>query len=239
MFQFAPDPNLGRRQQIFQVWIRPVEPKNGLFTLRAGLYELNKLVKNGMSQEDFEATRRFLTKNVNALTKTQDAQLGYALDSRYYGISGLHRLRARSACEATARGCESRDQEAPASRQRQDRRRDQGRRTRSQAALDGKPSPISYTSMPRRRFSTRTRSSRATSSVLIRRRLRLSRSLRCFDGVDEFERGKAGAAELRAGVETPQAQGAGPSAGGVSGGRAGSRGPPAGGRVPPARSPRA
>ena len=87
MFQFQPDPNLCRLQQIFQVWIRPVEPKNGLFALRAGLYELNKLVKDGMSQENFEATRRFLTKNVNSLTKTQDAQLGYAIDSKYYGIS--------------------------------------------------------------------------------------------------------------------------------------------------------
>ncbi|MCI0489114.1 MAG: insulinase family protein [Blastocatellia bacterium] len=86
MFQFQPDPNLGRRQQIFQVWIRPVEPKNGLFALRIALYELRKFVSEGMSKEDFEATRQFLTKNVSSLTKTQDAQLGYALDSRYYGI---------------------------------------------------------------------------------------------------------------------------------------------------------
>ncbi|MGA9772728.1 MAG: pitrilysin family protein [Blastocatellia bacterium] len=86
MFQFQPDPNLGRQQQIFQVWIRPVEPKNGLFALRAGLYELNKLARNGMSKEDFEATRQFLTKFVNVLTKDQGSQLGYALDSSYYGI---------------------------------------------------------------------------------------------------------------------------------------------------------
>jgi len=84
MFQFEPDPNLGRQQQIFQVWIRPVEPENGHFTLRAALYEYNKLVREGMSKEAFEATRTFLSKYVNVLTKTQDAQLGYALDSRYY-----------------------------------------------------------------------------------------------------------------------------------------------------------
>lgn len=87
MFQFQPDPNLGRQQQIFQIWIRPVEPQNGHFTLRAALYEYDKLVKNGMSQEDFESTREFLSKFVNILTATQDAQLGYALDSRYYNIS--------------------------------------------------------------------------------------------------------------------------------------------------------
>jgi len=86
MFQFQPDPNLGRQQQIFQIWIRPVEPQNGQFALRAALYEYDKLVRNGMSEETFEGTRDFLLKNVNNLIATQDAQLGYALDSRYYKI---------------------------------------------------------------------------------------------------------------------------------------------------------
>ena len=90
MFQFQPDPNLGRQQQIFQIWIRPVEPQNGHFALRAALYEYDKLVKDGMSQATFEATRDFLLKNVNVLTATQDAQLGYALDSRYYGLPNFN-----------------------------------------------------------------------------------------------------------------------------------------------------
>ena len=148
MFQFAPDPNLGRRQQIFQVWIRPVEPKNGLFTLRAGLYELNKLVKNGMSQEDFDATRRFLTKNVNALTKTQDAQLGYAIDSKYYRIPTFtdyvreqlsklklddvnNAIRKHLQAENVKIAVVTKDAEAF-----------------KQAAMQGNPSPVSYTSMP-------------------------------------------------------------------------------------------
>jgi zinc protease len=86
MFLFQPDPNLGRQLQIFQIWIRPVEPQNGHFALRAALYEYEKLVREGMSQEAFESTREFLSKYVNVLTSTQDAQLGYALDSRYYKI---------------------------------------------------------------------------------------------------------------------------------------------------------
>ena len=89
MFQFHPDPNLGRRQQIFQVWIRPVEPQNAHFALRTAIYELGKLSREGMKQKDFEDTRRFLSKFVNVLTKTQDLQLGYQLDSRYYGIPGF------------------------------------------------------------------------------------------------------------------------------------------------------
>lgn len=85
MFQFTPDPNLGRQSQIFQIWLRPVEPQNAHFALRAAMFEYDRLVRDGMTQETFEATREFLTKYSNVLTQTQDAQLGYALDSRYYG----------------------------------------------------------------------------------------------------------------------------------------------------------
>lgn len=86
MFQFTPDPNLARRQQIFQIWIRPVEPANAHFALRSTLYEFDKLTREGMSPAAFEATREFLSKYVNILTQTQDDALGYALDSRFYGI---------------------------------------------------------------------------------------------------------------------------------------------------------
>ncbi|MGU9560675.1 hypothetical protein ACQXW1_18255, partial [Lactiplantibacillus pentosus] len=42
MYQFEPDPNLARKMQIFQIWIRPVEPQNANFALRAALYEYDK-----------------------------------------------------------------------------------------------------------------------------------------------------------------------------------------------------
>ncbi len=86
MFQFEPDPNLGRRRQIFQIWIRPVEPDKAHFSLRLALYELDRLVRLGLTQEEFERTRLFLTKYVNLLTRTKSAELGYAMDSLYYGI---------------------------------------------------------------------------------------------------------------------------------------------------------
>ena len=86
MFQFFPDPNLARRAQIFEVWIRPVVPTNAHFALRTALYEVNKLIDNGMSKEDFETVRNYLMKNVYVTTATQNQQLGYALDSKWYGI---------------------------------------------------------------------------------------------------------------------------------------------------------
>ena len=44
-----------------------------------------------MSKEEFERSRNFLTKYVNLLTKTKDAELGYAIDSQYYGIPDYNR----------------------------------------------------------------------------------------------------------------------------------------------------
>ncbi len=86
MFQFQPDPNLGRQHQIFQIWIRPVEPQNGHFALRAALYEFDKFIREGLSPEEFEATRQYLGKHASVLLQTQDARLGYALDSRFYRL---------------------------------------------------------------------------------------------------------------------------------------------------------
>jgi zinc protease len=87
MFQFHPDTNLGRQQQIFQVWIRPVRGNNDAhFATRVAMFELDKLIKEGISESDFEATRAFLSKFVSLLTDGQSRQLGYAIDSQYYGI---------------------------------------------------------------------------------------------------------------------------------------------------------
>ena len=39
-----------------------------------------------MSEEDFQAARQYLMKNVYVMTQTQDQQVGYALDSKWYGM---------------------------------------------------------------------------------------------------------------------------------------------------------
>ncbi len=87
MYQFFPSPNLGRKAQLFEVWIRPVAPDNAHFALRVALSELDKLIAGGLTQEQFETTRRYLMKNVFVMTATQDQQLGYALDSQWYGTA--------------------------------------------------------------------------------------------------------------------------------------------------------
>ena len=86
MSRHEPEPNLVRQQQIFQIWIRPVPPQAAHFAIRLALFELDKLIHEGMTAEAFERTRSFLVKNINLLIKTKQAELGYAIDSLYYGI---------------------------------------------------------------------------------------------------------------------------------------------------------
>jgi zinc protease len=86
MYQFFPDPNIARRAQIFEVWIRPVMPANAHMALRVALHEVQSLIDNGLSQADFEQARDYLMKNVYVMTSRQGQQIGYALDSVWYGI---------------------------------------------------------------------------------------------------------------------------------------------------------
>ena len=86
MYRMFPDPNVGRHTQIFEIWIRPVAPENAVFAFKLALHELRALIERGLTSEEFEETRNYLMKNVFVMTKTQDQQLGYMLDSRWCGI---------------------------------------------------------------------------------------------------------------------------------------------------------
>jgi zinc protease len=86
MFQFFPDAGLARRAQLFEIWIRPVVPVNAQMALRIAIHELDRLVSEGLTEEEFQTTRDYLMKNAYLLTSTQDHQLGYALDQRWYGL---------------------------------------------------------------------------------------------------------------------------------------------------------
>jgi zinc protease len=85
-FQFFPSPNIARRSQLFEIWIRPVVPENAQMSMRIALYETQKMIDEGLSQQDFDNTRDYLLKNVYLLTSNQNQRLGYALDSWWYGM---------------------------------------------------------------------------------------------------------------------------------------------------------
>jgi zinc protease len=87
--QFPPA-NVARRQQIFQIWIRPVPNETRMFSFRAAMRELQSLIENGMSEEEFELTRKFLKGYILHYAPTTTMKLGYALDDRFYGNENEH-----------------------------------------------------------------------------------------------------------------------------------------------------
>lgn len=85
MYTLEPEPNAARSRQIFDLWIRPVEPQNAHFALRLALHELSRLIEHGITEAEFRRTRGFLSKYVNLLVRTRTEDLGYRIDSAFYG----------------------------------------------------------------------------------------------------------------------------------------------------------
>lgn len=81
-----PVPNNPRSQQIFEVWIRPVQHIHRHFALRAAMRELQKVVDNGLTQEQFNVTKQFLYKYALHYAPALNTRLGYQIDSKFYGV---------------------------------------------------------------------------------------------------------------------------------------------------------
>ena len=81
-----PPTNVPRRRQLFEVWVRPVPNAQAHFALRAAVREVEKLAATGLTPEQFELTRSFLTKYCLHFAPTTDDRLGYALDDAILGV---------------------------------------------------------------------------------------------------------------------------------------------------------
>ena len=95
-----PPPGVPRHSNYFSIWIRPVQIAKQLkqqyeelsdiqvghahFALRMAFYELDKLVKNGLSQDDFESTRTFLRSYIKLYVQTPTDRLGFLMDSKFF-----------------------------------------------------------------------------------------------------------------------------------------------------------
>jgi zinc protease len=95
-----PPSGVPRSSNYFAIWIRPVQIAKQLkqqyeeladikighahFALRMAIREIDMLVKNGMSKEDFETTRTFLRSYIKLYAQTPAQQLGYSMDSKFY-----------------------------------------------------------------------------------------------------------------------------------------------------------
>ena len=96
-----PQPGYPRKTNYFSVWLRPVQTAGALksqypelkdikighahFAMRMALRELQAMVDQGMTQEDFELTRDFLRSYTKLYIQTPAKQLGFLMDSRFYG----------------------------------------------------------------------------------------------------------------------------------------------------------
>ncbi|OON68803.1 M16 family metallopeptidase [Hymenobacter sp. CRA2] len=97
-----PVPGVPRHANYASIWLRPVQIAEGLrkqyptelgdlkvghapFALRLALREMDGLVKNGMTKENFELTRTFLRSYTKLYGLTPAKQLGFLLDSKFYG----------------------------------------------------------------------------------------------------------------------------------------------------------
>ncbi len=90
-----PHPNVARRQQHFEIWLRPVPPQNALFALRGAVYYTRRLIEKGISPEGFESTRRFLTNYADLWAQDVSRRLGYAIDAVLTGKDLVKELKAR------------------------------------------------------------------------------------------------------------------------------------------------
>ena len=90
-----PLPNIGRRQQHFAIWIRPVASQNALFAMRQALFETERLYREGIPQAGFAATVAFLRRYSQLWTQDISRRLGYAIDARIYGKDIIEELAAR------------------------------------------------------------------------------------------------------------------------------------------------
>jgi zinc protease len=85
-----PPTNVCRRRQIFEIWIRPVPNAARHFALRGALREFEKVIDNGLTQGEFELTRNFLSNYVLHYAPTTMDRLAYALDDKFYSVTGSH-----------------------------------------------------------------------------------------------------------------------------------------------------
>jgi zinc protease len=89
-----PRVNVPRSRQLFEIWIRPVSltaPGNlhdrTLFATRAALFELGKLVNDGMTPHAVETTKQYLRNYIGTWATTLSRRLAYAVDDAFYGVA--------------------------------------------------------------------------------------------------------------------------------------------------------
>jgi len=85
-YALFPPPGTPREQQYFSMWIRPVGHQYAHFILKAMTWELDNLIKNGMTPEQVEAAKQKARTLYLNYADSKGRQLGYRLDDMFYGM---------------------------------------------------------------------------------------------------------------------------------------------------------
>jgi len=85
-YAFFPPPGTPREEQYFSMWIRPVGHQYAHFILKAMTWELDNLLKNGMTPEQVEAAKQKARTLYLNYAESKSRQLGYRLDDMFYGM---------------------------------------------------------------------------------------------------------------------------------------------------------
>jgi zinc protease len=85
----GPTPNVPRSRQYFSIWLRPVAPENAPFALRAALFELDRLIAAGVTDEEVDATCTYLLNRSRLWALDVSSRLGFELDGRFHGTPSL------------------------------------------------------------------------------------------------------------------------------------------------------
>ncbi|MEJ5165747.1 MAG: pitrilysin family protein [Thermoanaerobaculia bacterium] len=80
-------PNIPRKHQYFSIWIRPVAKENALFSVKMALFELKKLIEEGIPEKNFYETVNFLKGYSKLWVQSLTRRLGYLMDSDTYGYT--------------------------------------------------------------------------------------------------------------------------------------------------------
>ncbi|MEM1415768.1 MAG: pitrilysin family protein [Myxococcota bacterium] len=79
-----PAPGYPRRQQTVSLWVRPVDANEAHFALRLAVHELERVVRDGLTVEEFDRIRTFASRYYALFLQTGARRLGFALDDRAY-----------------------------------------------------------------------------------------------------------------------------------------------------------
>jgi zinc protease len=84
-FGTHPQVNIGRTRHHYSIWIRPVEHQNRVFAIRCALWQLDTLLRDGLSNDEVEQTKGFLDGYTRLWELTTSRRLGFALDDQFNG----------------------------------------------------------------------------------------------------------------------------------------------------------